>query len=358
MLLLALSVVLLGTARAAGTSVSSCPLDKVLIQNGNSIVVDVRALGHCHNHEAVAHILKTASVKRSRGQITMSTYLTHSRHKGPYRDSCRKGIVKSIRSFEDNSVVADMSLLICFCGLARAFTTEIVQNGNILTDGNPRAEFEFDEYDVHQFNDDGMQMCKEFRRRAISNCMSHAIGNTATGFTDLSLEECISSFDHVSSLVRFNSHITHQGALDYTEQFVDTMIARETVMLGLHCENMRAPLLDGTILGRTPLPNLRPQQNSNINMKEDNNKVTFTKDMDDAAFDAAAAKLVRWHGGHSSFVNYGRRIKLLRLIAKSAQHHKLNQTARPRPFLRRINLLHQFWPALFSDYKEGSVVFS
>ena len=56
MLLLALSVVLLGTARAAGTSVSSCPLNKVLIQNGNSIVVDVRALGHCHNHETVAHI--------------------------------------------------------------------------------------------------------------------------------------------------------------------------------------------------------------------------------------------------------------------------------------------------------------
>ena len=241
MLLLALSVVLLGTARAAGTSVSSCPLDKVLIQNGNSIVVDVRALGHCHNHEAVAHILKTASVKRSRGQITMSTYLTHSRHKGPYRDSCRKGIVKSIRSFEDNSVVADMSLLICFCGLARAFTTEIVQNGNILTDGNPRAEFEFREYVEHQFNNDGMQMCKEFRRRAISNCMSHAIGNTATGFTDLSLEECISSFDHVSSLVRFNSHITHQGALDYTEQFVDTMIARETV---IYCLQWQLNLVD------------------------------------------------------------------------------------------------------------------
>ena len=44
MLLLALSVVLLGTARAAGTSASSCPLDKVLISNGDSILVD--ALGH------------------------------------------------------------------------------------------------------------------------------------------------------------------------------------------------------------------------------------------------------------------------------------------------------------------------
>ena len=99
--------------------------------------------------------------------------------------------MKSIRSSEDNRVVADMSLLICFCGLARTFTTEIVQNGNILTDGNPRAEFEFREYKEHQFNNDGMQMCKEFRRRAISNCMSNAIGNTATWFTDLSLEECI-----------------------------------------------------------------------------------------------------------------------------------------------------------------------
>ena len=93
-------------------------------------------------------------------------------------------------------------MLICFCGLARTFTTEIVQNGNILTDGNPRAEFElFEEWDVHQFNDDGMQMCKEFRRRAISNCMSHTIGNTEMGSTDLSLTECISAlaFDHVST---------------------------------------------------------------------------------------------------------------------------------------------------------------
>ena len=84
---------------------------------------------------------------------------------------------QSIRSSGDNSagnsVIADMIILyccivlimlICFCGLARTFTTEIVQNGNILTDGNPRAEFElFEEWDVHQFNDDGMQMCKEFR---------------------------------------------------------------------------------------------------------------------------------------------------------------------------------------------------
>ena len=56
-------------------------------------------------------------------------------------------------------MVADMTMLICVCGLAGTFTTEIVQNGNILTDGNPRAEFElFEEWDVHQFNDDGMQM--------------------------------------------------------------------------------------------------------------------------------------------------------------------------------------------------------
>ena len=217
MLLLVLSVVLLGRARAAGTSASSCPLDKVLISNGDSILVDVRALGHCHQHANVADILKTASVRRSSGQVSMVSRLTHWDHDGPYENSCRKGIVGSIRSSEDNGVVADMSLLICFCGLARTFTTEIVQNGNILTNGNSRAKFEFEEWDVHQFNDDGKQMCKEFRRRAISNCMSHAIGNTATGFTTLSLEECISSFDHVSSLVRHNSHKTRQDALDYTE---------------------------------------------------------------------------------------------------------------------------------------------
>ena len=153
----------------------------------------------------------------------------------------------SIGSSEDNGVVADMSLLICFCGLARTFTTEIVQNGNILTNGNSRAKFEFEEWDVHQFNDDGKQMCKEFRRRAISNCMSHAIGNTATGFTALSLEECISSFDHVSSLVRHNSHKTRRNALDYTKKFVGTMIARETTTLGLHRASMLAPLPQGGV---------------------------------------------------------------------------------------------------------------
>ena len=158
----------------------------------------------------------------------------------------------SIGSSEDNGVVADMSLLICFCGLARTFTTEIVQNGNILTNGNSRAKFEFEEWDVHQFNDDGKQMCKEFRRRAISNCMSHAIGNTATGFTTLSLEECISSFDHMSSLVRHNSHKTRRNALDYTKEFVGTMIARETTTLGLHRASMRER---GGVPGRTPIRN-------------------------------------------------------------------------------------------------------
>ena len=181
------------------------------------MLVDVQALGHCHYDTGVANILKTASAGRSKGQTTMLSQLTQGRKRGAYRNSCRKGIVESIRSSEDNGVIAKMSLLICFCGLARTFTTEIVQNGNILTDGDSRSDFRFKEWDVHQFNDDGKQMCKEFRRRAISNCMSHAIGNTATGFTALSLEECISSFDHVSSLVRHNSHKTRQDALDYTE---------------------------------------------------------------------------------------------------------------------------------------------
>ena len=71
--------------------------------------------------------------------------------------------------------------------------------------------------------------------------------------------------------------------------------------------------------------------------------------MSDAAFEVAARKLVRWHGAHGSFVNYDRRITLLRLIAKSAQHHELNKGTRPKAFLRRLNLLHQFWPVLFSD---------
>ena len=189
----------------------------------------------------------------------MVSRLTQNRNDGPYRNSCRNGIWQSIRSSVDNSVVADMTMLICVCGLAGTFTTEIVQNGNILTDGNPRAEFElFEEWDVHQFNDDGTQMCKEFRRRAISNCMSHAIGNTATGFARLSLQECISAFDHVTRLVQHNSHKTRQGAPDYTKQFVDTMIAWETSMLGLHRASMRAPLPQGGVPGQTPIDTTPP----------------------------------------------------------------------------------------------------
>ena len=123
MLLLALSVVLLGRARAApgaaGTS-ASCTLQKVLRPSeDDSMLVDVRALGHCHQHANVADILKTASVRRRQGQVTMLSQLTQGRNDGgAYRNSCREQIMGSIRSSEDNGVVADMSLLICFCGLA------------------------------------------------------------------------------------------------------------------------------------------------------------------------------------------------------------------------------------------------
>ena len=202
MLLLALSVVLLGTARAAGTSASSCSLDKVLISNtvdagaagAPPTIVDVRAVGHCHQNANVADILKTASVRRSSGQVSMVSRLTQSRNKeGAYKRSCRKGIWQSIRFSGDINVVADMSMLVCFCALARTFVTDIVRDGNSLIDGDNRGEFEFVGRDKHQFNDDGTQMCKEFRRRAISNCMSHTIGNTEMGFTDLSLTECCSA---------------------------------------------------------------------------------------------------------------------------------------------------------------------
>ena len=57
----------------------------------------------------------------------------------------------------------------------------------------------------------------------------------------------------VRSLVQHNSHKTRQGAPDYTKQFVDTMIARETSMLGLHRASMRAPLPQGGVPGRTPI---------------------------------------------------------------------------------------------------------
>ena len=109
MLLLALSIVLLGRARAAGTS-ASCTLQKVLRPSeDDSMLVDVRALGHCHQHSNVADILKTASVRRRQGQVTMLSQLTQSRKRGAYENSCRKGIVESIRGCVTSKIMFGMA---------------------------------------------------------------------------------------------------------------------------------------------------------------------------------------------------------------------------------------------------------
>ena len=65
-------------------------------------------------------------------------------------------------------------------------------------------------------------------------------------------------------------------------------------------------------------------------MGDPHDTVTFTKGMNNAAFEAAAEKLVEWHGGHSSYVDCKRRVLLLRLLAKSAQVTKLDEQKSPR----------------------------
>ena len=137
----------------------------------------------------------------------------------------------------------------------------------------------------------------------------------------------MSYFDHLAGLVKYNSHATPKSFKPLSEQhwpdsLIDDMISREISVLGLHRASMRLPIVEDMHPGRTALARLQPQTVLPATPPPqtaagDHKTVIFAKDMDDEAFEVAAKKLVMNHGGHGSFMNFARRVKVLRLIAKS-----------------------------------------
>ena len=167
-----------------------CTIDNVLVEGSvdtagvSTTEVNVHALGHCHNKDTVATILKKANPEDS---VSMQTRLTHHKYGAPYGRSCRDGLFKSIytkdggqdsNSQSTKKVQAPITLLVCFCQLAGGFDTDVVfQDGGYLVDGDMRVERSGNEdiFDTHGFKNHGIGMCKEFRRCTVANCMSHGM---------------------------------------------------------------------------------------------------------------------------------------------------------------------------------------
>ena len=118
-----------------------CTIDNVLVEgsvdtSGVSMTeVNVRALGHCHNNDTVATILKTANTKKVGKTASMHTQLTTANLKygSPYRRSCRDGLLKSIYTKGQdgdgqsaNKVQAPITLLMCFCQLGGGFDLSLI----------------------------------------------------------------------------------------------------------------------------------------------------------------------------------------------------------------------------------------
>ena len=170
-----------------------CTIDNVLVEGSvdtagvSTTEVNIRALGHCHNNDTVATILKEANAKREGNSASMYSRLSHHDYNAPYGRSCRKGILKSIYakdSGQDSNtqsakrVQAPITLLVCFCQLGGGFDTDVVlQDGGYLVDGDVRVERsgKGDVTDTHEFNNHEIGMCKEFRRCTVANCMSHGM---------------------------------------------------------------------------------------------------------------------------------------------------------------------------------------
>ena len=167
-----------------------CTIDNVLVEGSvdtsgvSTTEVNVHALGHCHNKDTVATILKKADPENS---VSMQTRLTHHKYGALYGRSCRDGLLKSIYTKDGgqdgdgqsaNKVQAPITLLMCFCQLGGGFDTDVVfQDGGYLVDGDMRVERSGNEdiFDTHGFNNHGIGMCKEFRRCTVANCMSHGM---------------------------------------------------------------------------------------------------------------------------------------------------------------------------------------
>ena len=192
-----------------------CTIDNVLVEGSvdtagvSTTEVNVHALGHCHNHDKVATILKKANPEDS---VSMQTRLTQHKYGASYGRSCRDGLFKSIYTKDGGQdsdgqstkkVQALITLLMCFCQLGGGFDTDVVlQDGVYLVDGDVRVERsgKVDVIDTHEFNNHGIGMCKEFRRRALANCVrSYSQGLPSA--PEEKLPKCMSYFDHLAGLV-------------------------------------------------------------------------------------------------------------------------------------------------------------
>ena len=113
----------------------------------------------------------------------------------------------------------------------------VFQDGGYLVDGSTRVERsgDLDVYDSHEFNNHGIDMCKEFRRRALANCVSSSSRALASDPRER-LSKCMSYFDHLAGLVKFNSHKTPTSFKPvfnkhWPESLIDDMISREIAVL-------------------------------------------------------------------------------------------------------------------------------
>ena len=90
-----------------------CTIDNVLVEGSVDTAgvitteVNVRALGHCHNNNTVATILKEANPENS---VSMQTRLTHHKYGALYGRSCRDGLLKSIYTKDDGSDCNDQNV--------------------------------------------------------------------------------------------------------------------------------------------------------------------------------------------------------------------------------------------------------
>jgi hypothetical protein len=281
----------------------------------------------------------------------MRVLLTHPDYGQPYRRSCRAGLLTSIYTKGgtdggDNKIHAKIELLLCFCQLGGGFDTDVIfHQGHYLVDGNARVDRtgNLDVFDTHEFNEDGLTMCKELRRRALAHCI-RALDDQSSA--SQKLPTCMSLFDHLAGLVKHESHITRTAFKPVFEKnwptsLIDDLIAHETATLGLHHASMRAPLPQGGEPGRT----LTQRGTGALQ------QVSFQRpdDMPLQQFIAMANELVRSGGSVKSFLDQQRRSLLAQIIARNAQFSPLSKIDRPAAWRKRFKLLEDFWTALLSD---------
>ena len=103
-----LMLCLLRKSNSSGTP-TVCMIENVLVDSNidaagtSKTEVDIRSLAYCHNHETVANTLKDANPEKTGNAPTMHTRLTHPNYGALYRNSCRRGLLKSIYTKDDSN---------------------------------------------------------------------------------------------------------------------------------------------------------------------------------------------------------------------------------------------------------------